>query len=506
MVRRQLTPIPMAAMWAVGVIAAATGAGARWRVRHRRPAHPLRRPPRPRLRLLAAYAGDPRFVPVAPREVKRATQLNARLGQTLADRIARDIGLRKSRVFTAHQYAEFITGKGVGGKLSAARLVEASVRILTNTIGRPMYSVVDGHLTPTVLASYGLWVNRAGLLESPANTNAPTRKINKLLVPGGYLGTWCRANGAETSLRQLYRSAYTSEVIFGNRSQHIADAAQLVPNTKAGVGPSRSACPWPRRSGWSTSRLSTPSIRAGGRHAGQVGADSRACCERTAREPRRTGSVCRLGVLLRCAVESSIARASLMDVPGDRISRFRVADRDANVRPNAPTRPSASIGLPVPARTRPVNNSDYPRRLRDQTRANTRTVAKPAIAMRVVLTAGTHAELIAFDDVGADRHDQAAKAAADAGLAPAGGTPAATDCPMPGAGIGRRYRPLAAPAAPGNQRHRDHEHSIPLVGGAERPTDRQVVADPACQFTDIHRRTPAFRLGAARSQSRGLYV
>ena len=235
MVRRQLTPIPMAAMWAVGVIAAATGAGSAMAG-----AAPAAGAPAQTATTTAffgfsqPYAGDPRFVPVAPREVKRATQLNARLGQTLADRIARDIGLRKSRVFTAHQYAEFITGKGVGGKLSAARLVEASVRILTNTIGRPTYSVVDGHLTPTVLASYGLWVNRAGLLESPANANAPTRKINKLLVPGGYLGTWCRANGAETSLRQLYRSAYTSEVIFGNRSQHIADAAQLVPNTKAG--------------------------------------------------------------------------------------------------------------------------------------------------------------------------------------------------------------------------------------------------------------------------------
>ncbi len=223
----------MAALWAAGVIAAATGVGSAMAAAVPTPGtHAPTTTATAFYGFSQPYAGNPRFVAMAPREVKRSTQLNAPLGQTLADRIARDIGLRKTRVFTAHQYAEFIAGKGIGGKLSAARLVDASVRILTNTVGRPAYSIVNGHLTPTVLASYGLWVNRAGQLESPANTNAPTRKINKLLVPGGYLGTWCRANGAETSLRQLYRSAYTTEVAFGNRSQHIADAAQLVPNRK----------------------------------------------------------------------------------------------------------------------------------------------------------------------------------------------------------------------------------------------------------------------------------
>jgi len=235
MIPRRTRTIPFAAVWAAGLLAAAAGAGGTMAAAvpatgtHGRTstASAFFGFPQP-------YAGDPRFVPVAPREIRVATQLNEPLGQALADRIARDIGLRKARVFTARQYAEFITGKGIGGKLSAARLVDASARILTNTIGRPTYAIVNGHLTPTVLASYGLWVNRSGWLESPANTNAPTRKINKLLVPGGYLGSWCRANGAETSLRQLYRSAYTTEVVFGNRSQHIADAAQLVPNTKNG--------------------------------------------------------------------------------------------------------------------------------------------------------------------------------------------------------------------------------------------------------------------------------
>ena len=237
MIRRRLGTVPMAAIWATGFLAAAAGAGAGSTIAAAVPATGTHAPTATGTATAffgfsQPYAGVPRFVPVAPRQVRNATQLNVPIGQAVADRIARDIGLAKSRVFTPGQYAAFITGKGVGGKLSAARLVDASVRILTNTVGRPTYSVVNGHLTPTVLASYGLWVNRLGWLESPANTNAPTRKINKLLVPGGYLGAWCRANGAETSLRQLYRSAYTAEVVFGNRSQHIADAAQLVPNTK----------------------------------------------------------------------------------------------------------------------------------------------------------------------------------------------------------------------------------------------------------------------------------
>jgi hypothetical protein len=64
-------------------------------------------------------------------------------------------------------------------------LVDASIRILTNTTGRPLYSVVNGVVTPSVLASYGLFVNVNGLLESPANTDAPTRKVNAVITPGG---------------------------------------------------------------------------------------------------------------------------------------------------------------------------------------------------------------------------------------------------------------------------------------------------------------------------------
>ena len=86
------------------------------------------------------------------------------------------------------------------------------------------------------MGSYGLTVNTAGRLESPANADAPTRKINALLVPHGYLAKWCRRNGASASLRMLYRSAYTPEVPFGAKAQQQSGAAQLVPNQKGRTG------------------------------------------------------------------------------------------------------------------------------------------------------------------------------------------------------------------------------------------------------------------------------
>ena len=116
------------------------------------------------------------------------------------------------RAFTRKQYLEFVSGRGTGGNAADARLVDVSVRILTNTTGRPLYSVVNGAITSSVLASYGLFVTLNGLLESPANADAPTRKVNAVIAPGGYLGAWCRANGATSSLLMLYRSAYTVEL------------------------------------------------------------------------------------------------------------------------------------------------------------------------------------------------------------------------------------------------------------------------------------------------------
>jgi hypothetical protein len=181
------------------------------------------------------FSGTPQYEYLAPTEIRGPGQLNQPIGQRVADAIAARLGLSRADAFTPRQYLQFISGRGLGGDPAAAKLVDASVRIFTNTTGRPLYSNVDGRLTPSVLASYGLFVNTSGLLESLANTDAPTRKANSIIAPGGYLGTWCRANGCEASLAALYKSAYTLEAVFGNRSQQISGVAQLVTNSAGGT-------------------------------------------------------------------------------------------------------------------------------------------------------------------------------------------------------------------------------------------------------------------------------
>lgn len=160
-----------------------------------------------------------------PTEVEKAKQLNAPLGADAADRIAKAIRLNPKDVFTAEQYTLITTGGGINGNVNYSKLIVDSVDILTNTLVNPGY---DG----SVLASYGLWVNERGLLESPANTDAQTRQINEILIPGGWLGQWCRANGATKSLANLYKSVYLPEALFGAASQQISGVAQLVANRK----------------------------------------------------------------------------------------------------------------------------------------------------------------------------------------------------------------------------------------------------------------------------------
>ncbi len=178
------------------------------------------------------YAGTPRYERYAPTQAANGLQVDRPLGWKAAARIARELGLNKRDAFTAKQYKLFVSGRGVGGEPTPAKLVDASVRILTNTTGNPTYATVNGKVTPIVLGSYGLMVNAAGMLESPANTDAPTRRVNGVIEPGGYMPRWCRQNRARASLRMLYRSAYTSEAVFGNKSQLQSEVAQLVPNQK----------------------------------------------------------------------------------------------------------------------------------------------------------------------------------------------------------------------------------------------------------------------------------
>ncbi|MGW6376076.1 hypothetical protein ACWFRB_08425 [Rhodococcus sp. NPDC055112] len=181
------------------------------------------------------FAGAPGYERLAPTQMTSPGQLNQPLGQQAADEIAGQVGLNRADALSDQQYRDLITGGGVGGSRDAAEVIDACARILTNTNGRPLYSNVDGDPTPSVLASYGLYVNTSGLLESPANADAPTRQVNSLIAPGGFVGTWMRNNGATQSLIALYRSAYTVQAVYGFASQQISGAAQLVTNTKGGV-------------------------------------------------------------------------------------------------------------------------------------------------------------------------------------------------------------------------------------------------------------------------------
>jgi len=181
------------------------------------------------------FSGNPKYLKWAPTQATKPAQFNQPLGSKAAERIARAIGLDRRHVFTSKQYKLFVSGKGNGGDPASAKIVDESVRILTNTRGRPLISNVNGVITRTVLASYGLMVNTKGLLQSLANSTSPAREVNSIIAPGGYLGKWCRSNGAGKSLSMLYRSAYTSEAVFGNKAQVQSGTAQLVPNLKGSV-------------------------------------------------------------------------------------------------------------------------------------------------------------------------------------------------------------------------------------------------------------------------------
>ncbi|WP_156777029.1 hypothetical protein [Nitrococcus mobilis] len=181
------------------------------------------------------FSGPAQFEHLAPTKATDPSQINVPIGQRRADQIARQLGLKKENVLTEQQFLEFISGGGVGGDKKSAALADRSVQIFTNTNGRPLTSDVDGVSTETVLASYGLFVNKKGLLLSLANRIAPTRIANRLLAPDGYINTWFMNNGAEDSLVQLYKSAYTVEALYGNQAQQTSGPWQLVTNTKDGA-------------------------------------------------------------------------------------------------------------------------------------------------------------------------------------------------------------------------------------------------------------------------------
>ncbi len=178
---------------------------------------------------IGGAAGAKSLQRYAPARLTSSHQLNQPLGQARANRIARALGLVKSQCFTHAQFLAFISGQGKNGSgdLQSAQLVDESVAILTNSNANPAIRSINGQPTQIVLGSYGLTVNTAGMLESPANADAPTRQVNTVIAPGGYLSTWSAANGAEASLQMLYRSAYTRQLPYGFAAQHQGGVTEL---------------------------------------------------------------------------------------------------------------------------------------------------------------------------------------------------------------------------------------------------------------------------------------
>ncbi|MHC5541889.1 hypothetical protein ACYOEI_27025 [Singulisphaera rosea] len=178
---------------------------------------------------IGGAAGAKRFQQYATTPIATANQLNQPLGQAKADLIAKALKLDKSLCFTEQQYLAFISGNGMdgSGNQADAKLVDESIAILTNSRAHPLIRTIDGKPTRIVLGSYGLTVNTDGMLESPANANAPTRQVNSVLAPGGYLSTWAAANGAQASIQMLYKSAFRVQLPYGTAAQYEGTNAEL---------------------------------------------------------------------------------------------------------------------------------------------------------------------------------------------------------------------------------------------------------------------------------------
>ena len=181
------------------------------------------------------FSGTLRFEYLAPTEVIDLSQRNEPIGRARADEIAAGMGFSPSDVMTNEQYIKFVTGRGVGGDKSLAILLGQSVGLFINNNGMPLYSTVDGEIQASVLSSFGLMVDPAGMLQSLANESSPSKQVNIDLAPGGYMGDWCRDNGCSSTIQALYESAYTEEVVLGYLSQEASMPAQLVTNDKNGV-------------------------------------------------------------------------------------------------------------------------------------------------------------------------------------------------------------------------------------------------------------------------------
>ncbi len=97
---------------------------------------------------------------------------------------ARKLGLNKRHALTAKQFRLFVSGKGMGGMPAPARLVDESVRILTNPTGTPLYGNINGKVTP-IVHRCGCFTGRPSALKSPM----ATRRRSSRASPSSSLAT-----------------------------------------------------------------------------------------------------------------------------------------------------------------------------------------------------------------------------------------------------------------------------------------------------------------------------
>jgi len=211
-------------------------------------------------------AGEVKYLPLAPKEATRPQQVNAPLGLREAHRIATLLGFDRTKVLSKGQYAKYMAGLGRPPGYSkadaqkAAQLTRLAVEYLGNTTGNTYTRIIDGEKVTINLGSYGLIVDRKGMLRVPANCPdpsspdftlcSPVRLINWVLapdaicnyqvpppgIPCGYMGAWMRHNNARDTLKELYTSAYAREAPFASQSQELAGIAQLIYVDKADAG------------------------------------------------------------------------------------------------------------------------------------------------------------------------------------------------------------------------------------------------------------------------------
>ncbi|MEI7623684.1 MAG: hypothetical protein WCJ88_09025, partial [Actinomycetes bacterium] len=180
------------------------------------------------------YLGTPQYAYLSAPKTTEFEQTSRPIGQALADQIAAAMGFPKADSLTNAQYLEFVSGIGTGGDPARAVLLGQSVNLFINNRGFPLFSNVNGQVKTSVLSSFGLMVDPSGKLQSLANASSPSKQVNADLAPGssGYMGVWCRQNGCQRSIDQLYLSAYTGEVVLGYLSQENSEPVQIVANTK----------------------------------------------------------------------------------------------------------------------------------------------------------------------------------------------------------------------------------------------------------------------------------